>query len=296
MKCSVIIVAKGNPKRLFACVDSIYEAVTEVVIVDIGLESAVCERLSHYQNLRIQRVTEEIPYVELIREKSKTFAKEEYVLFLDPDEIVPDSLLAKLESAIGAYDYVRVPRKNIIFGKWIQHSRWYPDYQTRFFRKSAVSWPKTIHVQPETSGKVLSLDPVEELSLIHHNYESVSEYLEKLVRYTKAEAVQKQGEDYLLSQAFSDGLSDFMSRYFAGKGYKDGTHGLVLALLQLFYHILVWVWVWEANKYPEIKQEGTESVYRFFKQGAYETGHWGRQLKLLKQTVKRHVEHIVLKP
>jgi len=295
---SVVIVAKGNPRRLCECVGAVADAASEVIIVDIGLDSIAKESLKRYSNIRYERPELDVPYVELIREKAKQYASHDYILFLDPDEIVSQQLLERLSSAMGNYDYVSIPRKNIIFQKWIRHSRWWPDYQVRFFKKDAVVWPTVIHAQPETKGRGYEIEARDEFALVHHNYESFDDYLKKLSRYTNVEArtLIEMKVEFSFSKALSKGLSEFISRYFAGQGYKDGAHGLVLAVMQFFYYILVWVYSWEIRKYPE--KEGTigaREMNTFFRKGLYETNHWMEREKMSKKGLKGKIEQALLR-
>ena len=46
-------------------------------------------------------------------------------------------------------------------------------------------------------------------------------------------------------------ISEFMSRYFARKGYQDGIHGLSLSLLMAFYHLVIFMRLWEKNNFKE---------------------------------------------
>lgn len=294
---TAIIVAKGNPWRLEECVRAIAQYAHEVVIVDIGLEQAPLAFLHSVKNVRIEAVNRPVPYVELIREESKRFAKTEYVLFLDPDEIVGRDLGLLLQDAVGTYDYISIARRNIIFGKWIRHTRWWPDYQVRFFRQSAVVWPKIIHSQPEVKGEGYSINPIEKFALTHYNYESVDEYLSKLPRYTKAEAqaLIDSGKSFTFSHALSKGLGEFMSRYFAGEGYKDGVHGLVLSFLQMYYYILVWVYYWELKKYPEQSVDApVADIKDFFRSGLYETNFWAREAGIEKTSLRDRIEQHVM--
>ncbi|MEK7079351.1 MAG: hypothetical protein AAB929_04750, partial [Patescibacteria group bacterium] len=148
-------------------------------------------------------------------------------------------------------DYFSIPRKNIIFGKWIRHSRWWPDYQVRLFKKNAVVWPTEIHNQPKTSGKEHKIELKEELAITHFNYESIDEYVSKAMRYAKSEAygyMQKK-QPMTLPNTITTAVSEFISRFFAGEGYKDGVHGFILALFQMFYSLLVYFYYLEQVKF-----------------------------------------------
>src|SRR3989304_6566856 len=121
-KISVVIVVKGNPPYLSHTLKSVEEMASEIIIVDIGMEEKLRSDLSKNKKIRIREIKENVPYVELIRDKTKSFATHESVVFLDPDEVVPPALKNIIVKNIGQYDYFRIPRKNLIFGRWIKHS------------------------------------------------------------------------------------------------------------------------------------------------------------------------------
>jgi (heptosyl)LPS beta-1,4-glucosyltransferase len=284
---SIIIVVKHNPPHLFESLDSIKDFGDEIIIVDIGIDQTLKEKLKKFPRAKIVNLEEDVPYVELIREKVKQYAKNEYLLYLDPDEILPEALKIYVARHLTDYDYFVIPRKNFIFGRWIKHSRWWPDCQIRIFKKNAVVWPQEIHKQPTLTGKGLTITAEEQNAIIHHNYESIDEYLEKAKRYAKAEAISltKREKSFTLEDAFKKSISEFISRYFAQEGYKDGMHGFVLSILQMFYSVLVFVYYWELHKYESAETALTTKVTRnFFAQGLVETNHWLLTKKLLSQS------------
>jgi len=248
---SAIIVAKDNPHHILETVESIKDFVKEIIVVDLGIDPELKKKLSSYPLLQFNIKLKHIPYVELIRDDLKHQAKEKWVLFLDPDEVLTNDLKEELYKNMQNCDYFSIPRKNIIFGKWIQHSRWWPDYQVRLFKKDAVIWPTEIHKQPKVSGKEYKVKPKEELAITHFNYESIDEYISKAMRYAKSQAygyVQKK-QSITLSNTITTAVSEFISRFFAGEGYKDGVHGFILALLQMFYSLLVYFYYLEYLKF-----------------------------------------------
>lgn len=276
---SAVIVAKDNPIHIFETLQSIESLVKEIVIADIGISSSTLSKLKQNKKVKIVKIKKEIQYVELIREEIKKYAANEYVLFLDPDEILTESLVKLLLPIYKQYCYLRIPRKNIIFGKWIKHSRWWPDYQVRLFKKESVLWPKEIHKQPQVQGNGYIVEPLEEYALLHFNYESIDEFMQKMVRYAKSEAYELSS--FSLSEALKKGLSEFISRYFADEGYKDGVHGLVLSFLQMLYYFLVYIYYWERRKFNDESQNIHKETLYFFKSGFQETSHWLIQKKLV---------------
>lgn len=282
-RISAIIVANGKPPHIFESIFSLENFADEIIVADIGIDTALTQKLSENKLVKILKIDKEVPYVELIREELKQKTDSEYILFLDPDEILPESLVQTLKENVGKADYFSIPRKNIIFGKWIEHSRWWPDYQVRFFKKNKVVWPIHIHAQPEVQGQEMKLEPKEELAIIHHNYESIDEFMQKLVRYTRAEAKERiqQGKDYTAAEAMKNALSEFIGRYFAAEGYKDGMHGFVLSIMQMFYYFLVYFYYWEEKKTQDVKpDEISANMRQFFLRGLFESNFWMMQKKL----------------
>jgi len=283
---SAVIVVKDSPLFLEKVLDSIDDLVREIILVDIGIDPLLKKNLSSYKKVKFIEMKQKVPYVEMIREKSKDFAKTEYVMFLDPDEIVSPKLKTFIKSHLITYDYFKIPRKNIIFGRWIKHSRWWPDYQIRIFKKSKVTWPKIIHRQPKVKGEGMTLEAKEDLALIHHNYQNIDEYLLKARRYAKYEAgeIFESGNPFHFKDAVTKSLNEFISRYFAASGYKDGTQGFVLAILQMIYYFFVYFY------YLEMKQFKTDEKIdeaEFFRKGLKEVLHWKKDKSLKEHVIKK---------
>jgi len=285
-KLTAVTVVKDNPPFLSKTIASVDDLVQEIVIVDIGIDANLKTTLLKNKKIKIVEIKETIPYVELIREKTKSFTTSDYLIFLDPDEIIPPALKQTIEKKIEFYDYISIPRKNIIFGRWIKHCRWWPDYQTRVFKKDKVIWPKIIHRQPKVIGNGLKVEPKEELALIHHNYRDLDEYLDKAKRYAKYEAKEYVLENKILTfpETVRRAVNEFVSRYFAAEGYKDGVQGFVLSCFQMIYYFLVYFYYLEIVKF---KDDKTIREDLFFKQGLKEVLHWKKKKTLKDRLIKK---------
>lgn len=283
---SAVIVVKNHPPFLFKTIESVNDLVEEIIIVDIGINKNIINQLKRYQKVKIVTIKEPVPYVETIREKTKKLVKNDYVFFLDPDEIVSPGLKKIIKDNLSSFDYLKIPRKNFIFGRWIKHSRWWPDYQVRVFKKDKVFWPNKIHQQPKTNGQGFVAEAKEEYALIHYNYQNLDEYLEKARRYAKYEAKKLYEEKRIF--AFSDvikkSLNEFISRYFAGEGYKDGIQGFILSFLQMFYYFLVYFYYLEMKKF---KNDESIDTIQFFKHGLKESLHWKKDKSLKERLIKK---------
>lgn len=186
--------------------------------------------------------------------KNKGFTKAncDWILNLDGDEVIPPELAKEIKEKVVSPQIVGywIPRKNIIFGKWIRHGLWWPDQQLRLFRRGKGKFPcEHIHEYIKVDGPVGQLTQ----PYIHYNYESVHQYLTKIDRASTSESIRLRETHYQIMwyDAIRFPLSDFLKIYFAERAYKDGLHGLVLALLQAFYSFCTFAKLWEGEKFKE---------------------------------------------
>lgn len=264
MDISALIVAEGLCPDIRLTLGSVVDISKEIVVVDIGIDPDVKKSLRvDFPKIQFFRM-DKPEYVELIRQESMKFASCNWILLLDPDEYLSPDLVRYIQNLkdelVTEHTHFKIPRQNYIFGQWVSHSRWWPDYQVRLFRKDSINWPKELHAQPTLNGKGYIIPAFENEKLemnaqtiVHHNYVSVVQYIEKSLRYAKVEAqgLVASNKELTLIDAMRKATSEFISRFFAEKGYKDGMHGFALALLQMFYYIIVYLFVWEIRGYPE---------------------------------------------
>ena len=66
--------------------------------------------------------------------------------------------------------------------------------------------------------------------LIHHHYETIAQFVKKIHIYAPNEAEEylEKAINFLILMLIRFPLNDFLARFFARKGYKDGFHGLML--------------------------------------------------------------------
>ncbi|MEK7517955.1 MAG: glycosyltransferase family 2 protein [Patescibacteria group bacterium] len=194
-------------------------------------------------------------------------AKGEWILSIDADERVTKELGEEIEEQIGNWKLeignsvngYWIPRKNIIFGKWIKHAGWYPDHQLRLFRNGFGKFEeKHVHEMIKVTGKVEYFKN----NMIHYNYNSVSQFLQKLQIYAPNEArnLIEGGYRFRWQDAIGFPAKEFISRFFARGGYKDGFHGLMLSVFMAFYHFVVFANIWEKRRFERIERNLLEAA------------------------------------
>lgn len=249
-KLSVVISAYNEEEKIEECLSSVSFA-DEIIVVDCSSTDKTADIAKRNGATVLKRPND--PMLNTNKNYGFSKASHEWILSLDADERVTAALRADIQEVVNkdsntsAY---RIPRKNIIFGKWIEHTGWYPDFQTRLFRKGKGEFAcKHVHEQLTVEGEVEEVtSPME-----HQSYKSVREFLLKFFTlYAPNEAHNLlEQEKYTFSPRdfISRPWKEFLNRFYFHKGYKDGVHGLVLSCLMAFYHFVVICFVWEKKKF-----------------------------------------------
>lgn len=297
---SVVVNTLNEEENLSRCLKSVESFADEVVVVDMYSEDKT-RKIAREFGAKVF-LHERAGYVEPARNFAIKKTRGKWVLILDADEKIQRSLAKKLrdvaQSEDPGVDYVLIPRKNIIFGKWIQNSRWWPDYLPRFFKRGKIIWPAQIHQKPELKGNILTLPDVEKFAIVHYNYKSLDQFLERARRYAEIQAEELTKEKkYRLATAdlMLKPLEEFLSRFFAGGGYKDGIHGLALAILQSYSIALIYLKVWEKQHYEEKNVESVK-IKEVFSRVIYEMDYWYSRWQLRKlEGIRRQLVEVALK-
>jgi glycosyltransferase involved in cell wall biosynthesis len=237
-----------------------------------------------------------VGYVEPARNLAISQAGGEWILVLDADEEVPEGLKDKIDEILsrdGVVTYVEVPRKNIIFGKALKGAMWWPDYNIRLFKKEAVTWSSKIHSKPQTRGQGLILSPLESNAIVHNHYSSISQFIQRMDRYTSIQAkeLKESGYEFDWKDLITKPLGEFLSRFYANRGFDDGLHGLSLSLLQAFSHLVMYLKTWEKEDFAS-RPLKFEELNKTFRSSGGEIDHWMKYGNLSSNKLKRVFQKI----
>lgn len=252
MKLSVVINTLNEEANIARAIKSVLGIADEVVVVDMESADKTVEIAKKLGAKVFSH--EKTNYVEPARNFAIAKATGDWVLILDADEEVTKTLADRIQQIVNSdkqNSHFKIPRKNMIFGKWMQHARWWPDYNIRLFKKGSVVWNEAIHSVPEVKGAGEEFPVEENLALVHHHYDSLEQYLERMNRYTTlyAKRLLKDGYRFDWKDVLIKPANEFFSRYFFGEGYKDGLHGLAVSLLQAFSELSVYLKIWQERKF-----------------------------------------------
>ncbi len=272
---SVVINVRNEAEHLEKCLKSIKDFADEIIVVDMKSTDGSLDiakknkaKVFNYKPMK---------FVEPARNFALSKATGKWILLLDPDEYLSKTLKKELKKTItrSDVDFVKIPRQNFIFGKWIRHANCWPDYLVRFFKKGAVTWQNEIHSQPVTKGNGLTFLDSEKLAIKHNNYQNINQFILRTLRYSNIQADELNKKDYKIktSDFILKPIQEFNSRFFYAEGYKDGLHGLIFCLLQGIAIALIYIKLWEKQGATD-KQLTYESFVSASQEANFEYDHW----------------------
>ena len=176
-------------------------------------------------------------------------AQAEWILIVDADERVPNSLRDEIVSIqrtnpdpeTAGYE---IPRRNFFYGKWIENGGLYPDYQLRLFKKRAGRYDDVLlHENFRLEGRMSRLkEPFD-----HHSMPTIAHHVKKMIHYTSLGAREKL-KKVLHIGAWAIGthhLGTILKTFVVRRGYRDGLHGVIVAMFAGLHTFVKYAKAWE---------------------------------------------------
>lgn len=177
---------------------------------------------------------------------ANSLATKDWILSIDADERVSSQLLTELEETLEANDDsisgYWIPHLDYMFGNWIYHGGWTPQYHLRLFHRKRTQWSGKVHETPICEGKTTKL----KFPLLHFSHDDMTKFITKLNIYTslEGERYEKFNLFCLFKMIFFPPI-EFGHRYFFRLGFLDGMRGFVLAINMAFYRFTSLAKGWE---------------------------------------------------
>ncbi len=223
---SCVIIAKDAESSIKETLDSLKEF-DEVVIYLNNSTDATKSIAVEYNNVNI------VEGVFLgfgpTKNRAADFAKNSWILSLDSDEVMLESLLQELkELRLEKEKEVFVlKRENYFLGKQVKYSGWGKDFLVRIYNKSYHRFNENmVHEQVELNDK--SIKTRLNSSFKHNAVEDVNQFLQKIIKYSDLAAKDKKTCCFLL--VIAKAKFAFFKTYILQLGFLDGWRGFVIAI------------------------------------------------------------------
>lgn len=292
-RVAAVVLTKNEAADLPKCLKSL-SWVNDIFVLDSGSTDETLALAKKYQAKILKREFDNFS-------AQRNFAlgkvgSYNWVLMVDADEVVEPDLAKELQFfAKDIYlDGVNVPRKNYLFGKWIEHTDWYPDHRLVFFRPKMVQYSGEVHERVSfIKGNGTTATATHHLT--HHNYDTIREFVDKnLVDYPLqyAKVLDSDQVKFSALDLLSQPVSEFMRRFFLREGYKDGLYGLILSALMGVQTLVAYAYLWELQgKREELTTKETQALFTSLRGKGSELSYWLTTLAIESATGAKKIFH-----
>jgi glycosyltransferase involved in cell wall biosynthesis len=266
VKISGLINTWNEAETIRYAVESLRTWCDEVLIVD-QQSSDDTVRIARACGAKVIEV-EATGYVEVIREMSVAMTEHDWVMVLDSDEVVHPNLGRRLReiAETGEANVVRIPRRNIILGREMEHGQWWPNAKRRFFHKDHIDIRVEMHggFHAAEGATEIMLPMDRDCCLWHYSYHNIADVVWKSQRYTTVQAWQRSrsGRRPGPRRWFRVALRQAWKEFVKGRAWRDGAPGLAVSVVRIMDRFLVQAKQWDetashqrAEEYQRLKEE-----------------------------------------
>ena len=244
---TVIILTKNEEQFIERCIRSVSWA-DEVLVLDSGSSDKTQEVAA---SLGANVYEQKWLGWPAQRSKAASLAKNDWVFFVEADEIVTPELAHSVQEIMSGpvedRNVYSVDRRGDFYGLLLpnmSNARRRRNF-VRLFNKHCSAYDATMRIHEEVrfSGKAIPLRGV----LIHWRAFMMDEYITAFNRYATAEAemLNDKGHRATGSRIFFRPILRFLWNYVAKGGARLGTRGLIHAMLQATSEFIRYAKLWE---------------------------------------------------
>ena len=246
---SVIIITQNEADQIRECLKSVTWA-DEIIVVDGGSTDNTVALCREYTSHVLEN-----PWPGYARQKQFALdhATRSWVLSIDSDERVSDPLMNEIKDILKnpspQIDGYYMPRLSTFLGKPIRHGGWYPGYQLRLFRREKTTVRQSrVHEGFLVDGQCGHLKN----DLLHYTHHTIEASLSRMNRYSSLEAEDRwesgRGRRVAWLEILTHPLSAFLRQFIHLRGFKDGMHGFILAVVTSMVKMALYLKLWERQQ------------------------------------------------
>jgi len=185
-----------------------------------------------------------------------SLSKGEWVLFVDADERVSESLASEISkiknTALPAgrqkprFSGYYIKRQDNIWGKWLRHGEFGSIKLLRLARAGSGKWQRRIHEEWKITGNVGQLKNC----LLHYPHRTLREFISDVnwMSSLHAEENFKEGKRSNVLKIHFWPKVKFFNNWVLRLGLLDGTAGFIAALMMSFHSFLAWSKLWKLQR------------------------------------------------
>lgn len=240
---SVVILTKNEEKNILDCLETVSWA-DQIIILDDNSEDRTLEIVNSlgFKNLSILERNLQGNFSEQ-RNYALSKAKHDWVMFVDADERITPELRHEINDFLieeknePKFNGMYVKRKDMLWGKLLQHGETGNISLLRLAKKNSGKWEGKVHEKWNVNGET----DIFENYILHLPHQTVSEFLGEINFYTtlRARELFEQNQSSSLLRIIFYPKAKFFVNFILKLGFLDGIEGLVFAIIMSFHSFLV---------------------------------------------------------
>ncbi len=240
---SAIVITKNEEKMIKDCLESL-RFCDEIVVVDCGSVDETLRIVREFTDKIYQIKTDDFSEM---RNFGKEKASGNWLLYIDADERVNDSLRKKIRELVNNPKYAgfEIKRKNNFLGKWMEYGGWENEYLLRLMQKEKlIQWFGKLHETAKVNGKIGKIDE----EILHFSHRNIFDMVEKTNNWSKLEADLRFNNHHPQMTAprfIKLFIKDLLTRFFVKQAHRDGVVGIIEAIYQPYSLLITYLKLWE---------------------------------------------------
>lgn len=245
---SVVIITFNEEKNIGRCIDSVKDVADEVVVLD-SFSTDRTVQIAEMKGAYVYR--HKFAGYGAQKNKALEFAKHNYVLSLDADEMLDDELKASILKAKKGFAFSAYKMNRCAFyrGKFIKHGTWYPESKVRLFDKRLLKWEgldihEKVQLPPTMAVYPLKGD------ILHYICDSDKDHIRRSDNFSTLAALSlfRAGKRTSWFKIVASPAWFFLNDYILRGGFLSGYQGWMIAKNQTRYHFLKYAKLYKLQK------------------------------------------------
>lgn len=245
---SITIITLNEEKNLDRCLKSVRGLSDDIWVIDSGSTDQTKEIAlrngAHFLNN---------PWLGYGQQKNFAHSKTKHpwVLSLDADECLTEEARGEIIAFLNSEKSerrlaARFARKTWYLNRWILYGGWYPNYQTRLYRKDLSKWS-----EPEIHEKLVHSGEAETLAgeILHYSFPSISDQVQTNLKFSALgyRALKRAGRKPSVLLILLKPISKFLETYIFKLGFLDGLAGFIISINAAHSIFLKYSYLFEGN-------------------------------------------------
>jgi len=247
---SAVVLAKNNKATIKKTLEALREF-EDVIVYDNGSTDKTMDIAKKFSNVTL--IKGEFKGFGWTKNKAASYAKNEWILIVDSDEVVDKELREVLATKqLNANTVYILNFRAFYKRREVKHCGWNNQKIKRLYNKGVTRYnDNDVHEDIITDGLKTE---VLQGNMEHYSYQSIEQFVTKANTYSTLFAQNNAGKKSSSpTKAFFNGAYSFIKTYFFKQGFRDGYVGLVIAYSHMVTNFYKYIKLYELNE--ELKRK-----------------------------------------